>query len=264
MCAVSAQIDSGYRESNSTADRALTILGLFDDGHLSISAVQVAEELRVARSTAYRYLQSLVGQGFLEEAPGGGFRLGLRILQLARLARRGYGLSDAALPVMRELADRYHQTVLLTRRVGESIVCIERSESDEQAVRLSYERGTVLPINAGASALALLAWLPEDEVRETLGSSPLRRFTSNTLVDVDAIVARLNEIRAQGYAMTFGEVDAGIMGIAVPLVTDDHRVIAALSFVGLQDRISEERRPQLVEALLSAAQQVSTILHLSD
>lgn len=107
MSCMSGQVASGgpaaasqYRERNSTADRALDILGLFCDTRLCLSAQEVAQALGTARSTAYRYVQSLVGAGFLEEAPAGGFRLGPRVLELGRLARRSYGLSDVALPII--------------------------------------------------------------------------------------------------------------------------------------------------------------------
>lgn len=82
---VSTITASGYRDRNSTADRALTILEMFSDTQPSVTAVEVAAELSVARSTAYRYLESLTSRGFLEESPGGGFRLGLMVLKLARV-----------------------------------------------------------------------------------------------------------------------------------------------------------------------------------
>src|SRR5580692_10931732 len=71
---------SGYRERNSTADRALNVLQMFSDDRAEISAVEVAENLGVARSTAYRYLQTLVQSQFLDETGRGTFRLGMRIL----------------------------------------------------------------------------------------------------------------------------------------------------------------------------------------
>ena len=116
----------GYRERNSTADRALTVLEMFSDDRLSVTAIEVAAELTVARSTAYRYLESLVSRGFLEEATGSGFQLGVKVLELARLARQGFGLSEVALPRMRRLCEQFGQTVLLTRRVGASVICLER------------------------------------------------------------------------------------------------------------------------------------------
>ena len=57
---------STYRERNSTADRALDILVMFTDQQPTVTGPLVADQLGVSRSTAYRYLQSLVGARFLE------------------------------------------------------------------------------------------------------------------------------------------------------------------------------------------------------
>lgn len=248
---------SGYRERNSTADRALTILGLFAEDKLQVSAADVAEALGCARSTAYRYLQTLVRSAFLEEAPTGGFRLGIRVTELARLARRGYGLGDLALPIMRTLADSVTETVILTRLVDDAVVCIERCEGAGQLIRLSYERGSRLPINAGASALPLLAWLPTDRVRNLLEQSHLRQFTENTLTDVDALLARLATIRDAGYALTVAEVDPDAVGIAAPVFDEAGDVVMALSVVTTRRRAPEERRDSLVTAVTDAAQAIS-------
>ncbi|WP_245570944.1 IclR family transcriptional regulator [Glaciibacter superstes] len=197
---------------------------------------------------------------FLEEAPGGGFRLGLQVLALARLTRKGYGFSGAILPLMKKLTQRFHQTVLLTRRVGDIIVCVEREESTGQYIRLSYERGTTLDINAGASALVLLAWLPEDEARSLLTSRELRKFSPNTLTDVDLLIERLAQIRTQGYAISYGEVDADALGIAAPIFDESGTVVAALSIVAIERRLPESARPELIEALESAATEASRTL----
>ena len=60
-------------------------------------------------------------------------------MELARIARRGYGLSDMAIRVMREIAAGFHGTVLLTKRLGSAIICLEREEWPGPYVRLSYE-----------------------------------------------------------------------------------------------------------------------------
>lgn len=79
-----------YRASNGTADRALRVLGLFDDARPAITAADVARELGVGRSTAYRYVKGLVAAGFLAAEPGGGLTVGPRVVELAGLARRGW------------------------------------------------------------------------------------------------------------------------------------------------------------------------------
>ncbi|REE95653.1 IclR family transcriptional regulator [Thermomonospora umbrina] len=252
----------GYRGRNSTADRALDILLLFDDDTLVLSASKVAEHLNVARSTAYRYLQSLTSMGFLEENNGSGFRLGPRVLELARLARKGVGLSDVARPAMRELVAATGFPVLLTRRAGASVVCLERAEAG-QALRLSYERGQVLPVNAGAAALALLAWAPPEQVDAVL-ERPLERFTEATITDPARLRERLAAIRERGYAATRGERDPDVLGVAAPVRNHDGDVIAALSIAALSHRVPDDRIPQIADAVRHAADRLSAQAALLD
>ena len=248
---------SGYRERNSTTERALTILSMFTEERLALSAAEVAEELGVARSTAYRYLQSLVGGAYLSEDGRGGFRLGARVVELARLARRGFGVSEAALPAMRSLSERFQQTVLLTKQAGSSVVCLEREEASGQFVRLHYERGTLLSLNAGASAQVLLAWLPEERVRALVAAAPLERFTATTITDADAMVERMARIRADGYAVSHGELDSEAVGLAAPIFSRPGEVAAGLSLVFIRSRVSQEEAQEMRAALVDAADEVS-------
>ncbi|MDX2969467.1 IclR family transcriptional regulator [Kribbella solani] len=246
---------SGYRSRNSTADRALDILLLFDDDTLVLSGARVADHLQVARSTAYRYLQSLTSMGFLEENDGGGFRLGPRVLDLARLARKGVGLSDLAQPVMRELARTTGFPVLLTRRTGSAVVCLEREDAN-QALRLSYERGEILPLNAGAAALVLLAWAPDQVIDEVL-DAPLPRFTEATITDPKQLRSRLAEIRDHEYVSSRAELDRDVLGIAAPVRGLGGEVVAAISVAALSHRISDEELPAVGQLVTKAAEQLS-------
>ncbi len=246
-----------YRERNSTADRALDILGMFSDDVAVVSAAAVAARLGVARSTGYRYLQSLVANRYLEEAPGGGFRLGLRVLELARLARRTHGLSEIAAPVLAELAATVHETVLLTRRVGDVVICLDRAESEVHRVRISYERGATLPVNAGASALVLLAWSDPGEARSVLLGTPLQKFTAATLTDVDALMDRLEQIRHDGYSITRSELDHDVLGLAAPVLDGKDRVIAAVSVAAVASRVSKQLEGEILNMVRAAARRIT-------
>jgi DNA-binding IclR family transcriptional regulator len=251
-----------YRERNSTADKALDILLMFDDRHLVLSAVEVAAQLGVARSTAYRYLQSLVQSRFIEESDGRGYRLGGRVLELARLARRGMGLSEIARPVMSRLAAEVGEAVLLTRLAGSAVICLEREEAGNHAVRISYERGQVLPTNAGAAAHVLLAWLPEPAVEAILDAVDLPAFTERTLTDPAAIIRRLADTREQGYAVSRGELDRDVLGVSAPLRDHDGEVVAAISVAAVSARVPDERLPQLVDQVRAAADEITRTLVL--
>ncbi|GAA3581303.1 IclR family transcriptional regulator [Amycolatopsis ultiminotia] len=235
----------------------MDILGMFTEERAVVSGAEVAEQLGTSRSTAYRYLQSLVTNRFLEEAPAGGFRLGLRVLELARVARRAFGLSDVAMPVMQRLAAQARESVLLTRRSGDLVVCLDRAESVAHSVRISYERGSVLPLNAGASALALLAWEEPATLRDLLGRAQLSSFTPNTVTDVDALVKRLEKIRRAGYSVTRGELDNEVLGVAAPIRDESGGVVAALSVAAIAARVPASRQPGIVAAVRAAAGEIS-------
>jgi len=237
---------------------------MFTEQRLAISAAEVTEEMDVARSTAYRYLQSLVGSGFLEESDGGRFRLGRRILELARLARRGIGLSEVARPVMRRLAAETAETVLLTRLAGSTVICLEREEAEHQTIRISYERGQVVPINAGASAFVLLAWMDKPELEALLPTVTLDPITPATITTKAALRKRLAETAAQGYGLSRGELDEDVLGVAAPIRDARGRVAAAISVAAVAARVPERRIPALAEAVRAAADEISQTLALMD
>jgi DNA-binding IclR family transcriptional regulator len=243
---------------NATADRAIEILLLFDDQVTRLSAAEVASRLEMSRSTTYRYLQSLRASGFLEEEDGTGrFQLGPEILRLARVARKGFGLSEAAAPVMRELASQTGEDVLLTRLIGAQVACIEREQGIHR-VRLSYERGHLLPVHAGASALVVLAFAGEEEIDRILKeAAPLERFTDRTLTSPAEVRRRLGAIRAAGLALSEGEVDQGVRGIAAPVFWPDGRIAAGLSVVGLAYRLTDEVVEEVARKVRAGAEEIS-------
>jgi DNA-binding IclR family transcriptional regulator len=255
------QQSSGYRERNSTADRALDVLAMFDEKHPVVGGVEVAARLGVARSTAYRYLQSLVRARFLEEAPGGGYRLGMRFMDLGRLARKVYGLSDIAAPVLADLAARTGETALITKRVGDLAVCLDLAESEVHRLRISYERGTTLPLNAGASALVLLAWEDGESARRTLERLDLQPFTPATLTDVDELLGRLERIRSDGYAVACSELDDDVIGIAAPIFRAG-TLVAAVTVAAVASRVPRSRERQITEQVRGAAATISERLTL--
>ncbi|MDP9282198.1 MAG: IclR family transcriptional regulator [Chloroflexota bacterium] len=245
---------------NATSDRTLDFLMLFDEQHPVRSATEVARLLHMARSTTYRYLQTLRSYGLIEEHDSRGYRLGSRILELARAARAGLGLSELALPVMRRVSEGTGEAVLLTRRSGASVVCVERVDSSPHRVRLAYERGHVMPIHAGASAKILLAFAEPAEIDRALDGASLTRFTSRTVTDPKRLRRQLADIRVAGHVVTDGEVDEGVRGVAAPIFDPEGRIAAGLSVAGPAYRIDDARVGALVRAVREGAAEITTRL----
>lgn len=252
-----AHRDSPDSTRNLTADRTMDLLLLFDEEHTALSVAEFSAALGTSRSTTYRYVQSLRSYGFLEENERGSFRLGPRIFELFRIARHGLGLAEVAVPVMRQLAHSMHATCLLTRRHKDTAVIIER-EGSPSPIRISYERGQVLPIHAGAAARVFLAYLPAAELNEVLGDRALERFTRTTPASRRALQRKLDETRADGYTVSRGEFDAGVLGVAAPVFDGDGSAVAAVSLVDTEYSVDDERLRRLVAGVRGAADQIGT------
>jgi len=251
-----------YRERNSTSDRTLDILSLFTDERPRLTASELAARLGTARSTAYRYLQTLTASGLVEEDGGGGFRLGMRIFELARVARRSYGFSDVVGPVLADLARATGETALLTRRHGTSVVCLDKHEADGRLLRASYERGSVFAPNAGASALVLFAWDDPAELATLLETAELPHYTAATPATPAEIAMTLQPVRAQGYLVSQGTLDPDAVGVAAPVRDSAGAVAAAVSVVAVASRVAPGDLDHLISEVLKSAGRLSAQLTL--
>jgi DNA-binding IclR family transcriptional regulator len=246
--------------TNHTLEKGLDILGLFDDQHPRLSAQDIRRELQLSQSTLYRILRSMKAKGWIEDDGAGTFRPGLRILTLARVVRNHLTMAQLAVPVMQELSQTTGETVLLTVISGQHAVCIERVDG-RHAVRATLERGTVLPLHAGASATVLLAFA-DDAVQDAILASPLQRYSDKTVTDPAQLRKKLEGIRAKGYAFSDQEVDRGVRGVAAPILSHDRGLVAALSIVAPADRLPDAQVESMGTLIKKSAAQLSDLAEL--
>ncbi len=246
---------SAYRERNSTSDRTLDILTMFSDERSVVRAADVIERLGVARSTGYRYLQTLTSTGFLEDT-GNGYRLGLKIFELAHIARQAHSPEEIIRPALDRLARDTGGTALLTRRTGVRVYCVDRAEPPQRHLQLSYERGRALTLNAGAAGQVLVAWEPPAVIEDLLARADLPSYTANTLTTIAEMRDRLAAIRDEGLAVTESEVDLDTVNIAAP-VWQAGRVTAGIGIVIVDAQIDPEELQRYILRVRQTAEIVS-------
>ncbi len=248
------------RRSGSSLERGLRLLAVFataDETELAVA--DLARAAGLPASTAYRYIQGLRDAGYLESAGGGTVRLGERVEALARRLQLRDPLPDLARPVMRELSRLTSETVLLVAPAGIFGICVERVESQEP-VRLSFAKGRMEPLYAGATVRALLAFLPDD-VLEAVIAAGLTPYTEVTISDPGALRANLADVRRQGYAHSLGEMDVDVRALAVPLRPDGRGFArAALSVTGPAFRFTEDKVSKVLPLLQASAARIEGIL----
>jgi DNA-binding IclR family transcriptional regulator len=85
------------------------------------------------------------------------------------------------------------------------------------------------------------------------------------VTDPKALLIELERVRAQGYACTVEELEEGLNAVAAPIFADNNQVIASISVSGPSFRLTEERLPQVIDAVRAAGVAISARLgHVAD
>lgn len=241
-----------------SVSRALTILELFDERRPYLSTTEIAELTGLNRATAYRFCQTLLSLGYLEEVAPRRFRPGLKAVSLARAALSSRDLPDLALPYLRELRDTAGETVNMALLDGTDVVYVSRLLSHHLlALRLFV--GSRLPAYASSLGRAMLAFLPEDEVDDLLRRVAFETFTSHTIADRRSLQAELHRVRVLGYAINDQELVLGIRGIGAPVFGVGGRPIAAINISIAHPSSLRELRSKFAAPLVETARSITEL-----
>jgi DNA-binding IclR family transcriptional regulator len=241
--------------------RILRIVELFDRQPVwTVEAI--AREMHVSVSSAYRDVQELAREGFLDPVAGAGYVLGPAFIEYDRRIRTEDPLIRIAAPVMRRLlADTTQEaTAILCRRYRECVMCVHQERGSGSRARTHYERGVAMPLFIGAASKVILAHLDERTIKRSyLHNTELIRSATGC-ADLKSFRAQLRAIRREGNAITIGELGPGRIGLAAPILADSVAV-AGLSIGGFSGaKLGKTARERYVERVMDAASKISAAL----
>jgi len=234
------------------ADRVLYVLATLARQERPLPMTALAQATGLAQSTLYRQIGLLKRWGFVLEQSGQ-YGPGPRCVQLAHGFDQSSFLIQEAQRDMADLAAASGETVGLVMALKDQIVCLDMVES-QHPLRCSFVKGRGLPLTQGASAKSLMAFMP----------TPHREAHLRTLgaagVDTAALARALARVRQQGYAVSDGEVDAGVWGVSAPVFLRPAQAIASITLMAPSTR-AVQRSDALTTLTVAAATRISTRLH---
>jgi len=238
-------------------ERALQILGCFDDEHPERGISDIAQAVGLHKATAHRIVTTLVNYGFLERlADEQKYKLGLELPNLGSKVLRHMDLRREAHPYMKQLVEEWDETCDLSLFDQGKIFYIEVIRGN-RALTISAAVGQRLSAHATASGKLFLAYLPANELDAIL-SKPLEANTEKTITSPDKLRIQLEKIRNQGYAVDCEEYEPGVCAVATPIFNRGGQVIAALGCPSPITRMTPERITEIAEAYKEAAKAISS------
>jgi DNA-binding IclR family transcriptional regulator len=245
-----------------TIDRAARLLWVLAEGSsegLTLSAISRLGGF--GKGTTHRLLAALVEAGFaFQDDATRRYRLGAGLALLARIGQQ-QDVGGVAAPFLERLAEVTSDTVYASVREGSAAVCVGREIGSFPIRTLSLAVGHRRPLGVGSGSLALLAFLPDEEIEPILRQNEawFRQFSG---YDAAYVRTAITKSRRQGFAFVDGRIVQGMNAIGVPVYDKSHKVVAALSLAAIVDRVRGDRIAEIVAILQKEAKALGNALSI--
>ena len=235
-------------QSVRAVERALDILLCFTREEPTRSLTQIAESIHMSKTTVHRLLATLESKRFITRDKVTGFyRLGFRFIEMASLVLQDVDLHRWAHPYLKTLSEECGETVDLSILDGSHVIYLDVIESP-QRVKLAAAIGQRLPALFTASGKALLAFLPNEQVRTVIDKN-LAENADRKVVSIPDIFEDLRFTAERGYAIAEQEYEQDINAVAAPILDANNHPIASIAIVGPSFRFTKDRLPALGESI---------------
>ena len=242
--------------------RGLEVIRSFSASAPRQTLTEVAGRTGLTRAGARRILLTLQTLGYVQ-SDGKLFALTPRILDLGFAYLSSMPIWNVAEPVMEALVEQVKESCSAGVLEGTDIMYVLRV-STRKIMRNSLGVGSRLPAYCTSLGRMLLAGLPDDEVLRLLKASELEARTKHTITDVDALLAKVQQARKQGWCMINQELEEGLVSLAAPIVNRAGRTVAALNISGQVNRTTPRQMQEgMLPALREAAREVSQRLAIA-
>jgi DNA-binding IclR family transcriptional regulator len=247
---------SSSASGTEAADRVADVLLLFARSDDPLRVSHIARSLSLSKAVVHRILQSLVSRSLLQFVPASStYVLGPAAIGLGTRAWSQLDIRSLASPVLRRLRDDTRETTTLSVLAGQHRIYLDQYESPQE-IKMSVEIGPHFPLHSGASSRSILAFLPQpfidEAVRQLLISKPE--------LDVEAYLAGLRQVRAQGYAASLNERNTGAASIAAPIFDGAGNVLGSVSSSGPVFRYGQEGHEDHARLVIAAAKAITVTL----
>ena len=215
--------------------RAVSVLECFSQKEPELGVTEIADRLKMQKSTVYNILTTFQSLGYLIKNPSNNkYQLGYKLLHLGYIVSSNMSIRQQFIPHMKQIANACGEVCYLGLLDRMEVLYVEAVYPNSQ-IQMRNSLGERAPLHCTGLGKAMLAHMKPEEIREVL-SGPLPGFTKCTITDPAVLSNELEEIRNNGYAVDNMEHEFGIRCVAVPFFSMDGSVMGAVSVSGPSPR----------------------------
>lgn len=241
--------------------RGLVIFQVLSTSKRAQSISDISKITGFPRATVRRGLYTLVLLGFVSQDDRY-YSLTSKILTLSHSFISSQSLPNAAQPILESITEEIDEASSMAVLAQSNIVYIARSSENTQRVMSNtLAIGSQLPAYCTSMGRVLLSAKPREKQLEILQHIPPKVYTTKTISTQEALLAELEKIQLQGYAIIDQELEIGLCSIAVPVYDKAGSIVAAINISTHAMRNSvEDMKVKFLPVLQRAASLLKTFL----
>ena len=241
-------------------ERAFAIAEEIARNREGISLAELSKRVGLHNSTTFHLVKTMVQLGYVSQlADTRKYRIGRRMFTLAAGALDEIELVSVATPILEKLTAATGEYSHFAIRSGEQIVVVAKT-AGTGIFQMVDRTGAVRPAHATALGKVLLAALSPSQLERYLATCELHKFTAKTIVEREALLREIEEVRRKGLAFDDGEFDAEARCVAVPVRDFTGRVAGAIGMSGPMWRLSLQALQEKSKYVREAAVELSAEL----
>lgn len=240
-------------------DKILVILELLDQNPGGLKLKEIAEQSRINKSTAHRFLSHLETQSYLFRDNSGNYMIGPKLTKLGTGISFHATLAKMCRGVLENLRAATGETVNLAVLDGFEVLYIDVLETNH-TFRLVSGIGTRRPIYCTSLGKAILANIDDDKCQELFDSIRFDPVAPRTITNLTRLKKQLAVTRKQGFALDDEEAVAGVRCLGAAVLDPEGEVLGAISVAGPVVRVTTARLPLFSQKIRRAAREITWLL----
>lgn len=245
-----------------SVDRALDILLILYNNGKEMGVSEIGRELELHKSTVHRTLATLEDKGFVHQnKENGRYWLGIKLYAMGLLVGEKLSLADLLKPYTKKLFDEFKEVINVSildtdSSDGYKSIVILKEVDNQKTLSVNPNVGSSSDVHVSSVGKSLLAFTEDLDIEKLKG---VKKYTENTLTDIDEILEELEKVRKEGYSIDNEEQEIGLTCIGAPILGKDGYAIAAISMSGPSSRMRQNDFDLKIQRVKETAAEINRI-----
>lgn len=247
------------RGSVKSATRVLDLFEFLGRWDSVKSHTEIADELDIPKSSLTQLLKTLASRRYLEyDNQRKGYRIGPAISELAQRPSASASLLDIGRSVLEIVVDETGESCAINLLKGDEAEVVVGKMSMKRKLVYHMHQGDSAPLYATSGGKALLAYLPEDMIKDFIARTNFQEITHKTITEPSKLLEELQQVRETGFAYVSEEFTLGICGIARAILSPAGYPLASINVAVPSSRLTQDCKVTCEKSLKRASHTIAS------